>query len=111
MLKKLGYIMIFLITIPYCAYAYIRHKRRPNYGISKKEVSQIKLILNLMIPILIIKLVLLYLVAVKGFDYHKNFTKIIYFELILIFLLLEVFDYLVETGRGIWPLKKIKMND
>ena len=64
-----------------------------------------------MIPILIIKLVLLYLVAVKGFDYHKNFTKIIYFESILIFLLLEVFGYLVETGRGIWLLKKIKMND
>jgi len=97
-----------LITTSYCAYAYIRHKRRPNYGIAKKEVSQIKLILNLTIPILIIKLALLYLIAVKGFDYHKNFTKIIYFELILLFLMLEVLGYLVENGGGIWLLKKNK---
>ena len=101
-------LIIFLITIPYCAYAYIRHKRRPNYGIAKKEVSQIKLILNLTIPILIIKLALLYLIAVKGFDYHKHFTKIIYFEMILIFLMLEVLGYLVENGGGIWLLKKNK---
>ena len=99
---------MFLITVPYCAYALIRHKKRPNYGISKKEVSQIKLILSLIIPFLVIKLVLLYLVAVKGFDSHKNFTKVIYIELILLFLMLEVLGYLVENGGGIWLLKKNK---
>ncbi|MBT8350329.1 MAG: hypothetical protein KJO26_03720 [Deltaproteobacteria bacterium] len=100
--------VMFLITILYCAYVFIRHKNRPNYGISKKAVSQIKLVLSLIVPIIVIKLVLLCLVAFKGFDYHKNFIRILYIEGILFILILEVLGYLVENGWGNWLLKKQK---
>jgi len=100
--------VMFLITILYCAYALIRHKKRPNYGISKKEVSQIRLVFSLIAPFLVIKLVLLCLVAVKGFDYQNNFTRIIYIEWILFLLVLEVLGYLVENGWGNWLLEKQK---